>query len=128
MRPALLALALATVLSSGSAAAGDAVVVVQERRTPEAARPPGHAARPPVVRHVAILKNAGRESIRRLRVTVELQDYFGQVLWARAAVPVPSSLAPGETATLSLTTPDLDAHRKTRYRFEYRPDPDRRQR
>lgn len=107
MRPILLALALAV------AAASDAVTLVQETRT----REPGRKA---TVRHIAVLRNTAPYAIQGLRVTVELQDYFGTVLWARTAVPSPSSLGPGDTATLALSTPQLDAHRRTRYRFEYR--------
>jgi len=53
---------------------------------------------------------------------VELCDYFGKLLWARTVVPTPASLKPADTATLSLLTPDLEAHRRTRYRFDYHPD------
>ena len=92
----------------------DAVVVLQETRVPE----PGKTK---AVRHMAVLKNASVRPVRGLRVTVELYDYFGKLLWARTAVPVPASLAPGATATLSVSTPDLPAYRTTRYRFQYRP-------
>ena len=52
-------------------------------------------------------------------VMVEFYDFFGKLLWVRTAVPVPSALGPGDTATLSLSTPSLDAARQTRYRFAY---------
>jgi len=32
---------------------------------------------------------------------------------------VPASLGPGDTATLSLSTPTLEAAKQTRYRFAY---------
>ena len=92
----------------------DAVVVLQETRVPE----PGKKK---AIRHMAVLKNTSVRPLRGLRVTVELYDYFGTLLWARTAVPVPSSLGPGATATLSLTMPDLPAHRTTKYRFQHRP-------
>jgi hypothetical protein len=125
MRRALGVLALLAV-GAGPAVAGDAVVVLSETRTPEAPGPARGSRKPPPVRHVAILKNAGNERITGLRVTVELHDYFGKLLWARTLAPAPSSLAPGETATLSLATPGLEAYRKTHYRFEYRIDRPRR--
>lgn len=93
--------------------AGDAVVVLEENRT----REPG--TKQMRIRHVALLKNTSSQGVRALRVTVELYDYFGKLLWARTVIPAPSSLRPGDTATLSLMTPYLEAHRKTRYRFEY---------
>jgi len=36
-----------------------------------------------------------------------------------SAVPVPTRIEPGGTATLSLSTPALEAARRTRYRMEY---------
>jgi hypothetical protein len=105
---------LLTVALAAPAMAGDAVVVIEEART----REPGK--KPVVIRHVALLKNTSSHGVRALRVTVELCDYFGKLLWARTVTPTPSSLKAGGTATLSLVTPHLDAHRKTRYRFDYR--------
>ncbi len=122
MRPVLLAVALVTGLP-GPASAGDAVVVLQETRSTERVKGSRDLPKQMPVRHVALLQNISPQSVRGLRVTVELYDYFGKLLWARTAVPRPSSLKPGETATLSLPTPSLEAHRKTRYRFEYRADP-----
>lgn len=107
------ALVLALVMATAASGAGDAVIVIQESRT----RPPGKKTS---IRHVAVLQNTAPYAIHGLRVTVELQDYFSAVLWARTAVPSPSSLRPGDTATLALDTPQLDAYRKTRYRFDYR--------
>ena len=112
MWPLLLTLALSASLA-GAAAAGDAVSVVQETRT----REPG---RKTTVRHIAVLQNTASYTIYGLRVTVELQDYFGAVLWARTAVPSPASLKSYDTATLSISTPSLDGYRRTRYRFDYR--------
>ncbi len=109
----LLVLAMALAAATAASAAGDAITVVQETRT----RPPGKKT---AVRHIAVLRNTAPYPIQGLRVTVELQDYFGAVLWARTAVPLPSSLRPGDSATLALDTPQLDAHRYTRYRFDYR--------
>ena len=114
MRPTLLALVLGMVLA-GEAFAGDAVTVVQERRT----RVPG---KKPAVEHVALMKNTSSQSIRGLRVTVELHDTFGKLLWTRTVTPGPSSLKPGDTASLSVATPDLRDYKKTVYRFDYRPD------
>ena len=65
-----------------------------------------------------LLKNVSAQPVRGLRVTVEFYDFFGKLLWIRTAVPVPASLGPGETATLSLPTPPLEAARQTRYRFD----------
>ena len=115
MTRVLAALALALMLAS-HAAAGDAVVVVEEKRT----REPGKKQM--AIRHVALVKNTSSEAVRGLRVTVELCDYFGKLLWARTIIPTPSSLKPGDTASVSLVTPQFDAHRKTRYRFDYHAD------
>src|SRR6266536_591863 len=41
------------------------------------------------------------------------------VVLQESRTPVPSALAPGDTATLSLPTPVLESARKTRYRFQY---------
>jgi len=94
-------------------AAAEVIVVLQETRTPEKGKK--------TVQHLAMLKNAGDRPVHNLRVTVELYDYFGALLWARTATPRPASLRPGDTATLSMPTPDLPAHRRTAYRFEYKP-------
>jgi len=100
---------------AGEAFAGDAVTLLQERRT----RVPG---KKPAVQHLALVKNTSSESIRGLRVTVELHDSFGKLLWTRTVTPGPSSLKPGDTASLSVFTPDLADYKKTVYRFDYRPD------
>ena len=107
----LVALALGSALAA-DVFAGDAVVLQQERRT----RLPGKKA---AVEHVALLKNTSSQTIRRLRVTVELHDSFGKLLWTRTVTPGPSSLKPGETASLSVATPDLSDYKKTVYRFDY---------
>ena len=114
MWPALLALVLGMAVAA-EALAGDAVVVLQERRT----RLPG---KKPVVEHVALVKNTSSQGIRGLRVTVELHDFFGKLLWRRTVTPGPSSLKSGDTASLSVSTPDLADYRTTVYRFDYRPD------
>jgi len=102
------ALALAT-----AAEASEPVVVLQETRTPV-----GKGQRQSV-QHVVLLKNVSSEPVRGLRVTVEFYDFFGKLLWSRTAVPTPASLAPGDTASLSLSTPRLESMSRTRYRFEY---------
>lgn len=104
---------LVTALLPAVASGDEPIVAVQESRT----RSPGKKT----VQHVAVVKNRSERPVHALRVMVELHDYFGAVLWARSVVPVPASLRPGETATLTLVTPDLPAHRRTVYRFEYRP-------
>ena len=76
----------------------------------------------PTFEHVALLKNTSAQSIRGLRVTVELHDTFGKLLWTRTVTPGPASLKPGDTASLSVSTPDLADYKKTVYRFDYRPD------
>ena len=114
MRLALVAVVLGMALA-GEGFAGDAVTVLQERRT----RAPG---KKPAVEHVALMKNTSSQSIRGLRVTVELHDSFGKLLWTRTVTPGPSSLKPGDTASLSVSTPDLKDYKKTVYRFDYRPD------
>ena len=101
------------VLAGAAPATAEVIVVLQETRTPEKGKK--------TVQHLAVLKNASDRPVRNLRVTVELYDYFGALLWARTATPRPASLRPGDTATLSLPTPDLPAHRRTAYRFEYKP-------
>ena len=114
MRPALFALVLLALLS-GPAPSGDAVTVLQETRTRV-------GVKTKAVQHVALLKNSSPYPVQGIRVTVELYDYFGQLLWARTVIPTPASLRPGDTATLSVATPHLEAHRQTRYRFDYRTD------
>src|SRR5262249_26718748 len=95
------------------AEAGEPVVVLEETRTPV-----GKGQRQSV-QHVVLLKNVSSEPVRGLRVTVEFYDFFGKLLWSRTAVPTPASLAPGDTASLSLSTPRLESISRTRYRFEY---------
>ena len=73
------------------------MVILQETRTPVVSKT--HRS----VQHVVLLKN----------------DFFGRLLLVRRGTPVPSSLGPGDTATLSLPTPALESARKTRYRFQY---------
>src|SRR5262245_44167205 len=119
MRSLLVAVLLATALAD-LVIAGDAVSVLQERRT----RLPGK--KQSVVEHVAQLKNTSSQPIRGLRVTVELYDAFGKLLWSRTVTPGPSALGPGDTASLSVSTPYLDAYKKTVYRFEYRVEERRR--
>ena len=116
---ALLLLAFVAFARPALAADGDPVVIVQETRTPAAAqkRPGAHHA--PSVQHVALLRNSGPRPVRVVRVTVEFYDFFGKILWAKSAVPVPTRIEPGGTATLSLSTPALEAARRTRYRIEY---------
>src|SRR5262245_30318229 len=115
MRSILAALVL-LVATVTVARAGDAVIVLQETRT----RLPGK--KQSQVEHVALLKNVSSQPIHALRVTVELYDPFGKLLWVRTARPGPSSLRPGDTASLSLSTPYLEAYKKTVYRFDYRAD------
>jgi hypothetical protein len=109
----LAALLLAATILAVRVEAADPVVVVQETRTP------GGTKQRPSVQHVVLLKNVSAASVHRLRVTVEFYDFFGKILWARTAVPMPASLGPGDTATLSLSTPRLESMSRTRYRFEY---------
>jgi len=108
---------LATLVSAlalaAAAEASEPVVVLQETRTPV-----GKGQRQSV-QHVVLLKNVSSEPVRGLRVTVEFYDFFGKLLWSRTAVPTPASLAPGDTASLSLSTPQLESMSRTRYRFEY---------
>ena len=113
MKRAMAAFWLLSAALAACAEAGDAVVVVQETRTPVVSKQRRTA------QHVVVLKNVSASPVRGLRVTVELYDFFGKLLWVRTAVPVPSALGPGDTATLSLSTPSLDAARQTRYRFAY---------
>ncbi len=111
------AVALMTLMSLGvvAPAAAEEIVVLQETRTPEKDK-----RSKKTVLHLAVLKNTGNRALRNLRVTVELYDHFGALLWARTASPSPTSLRPGDTATLSLPTPYLPEHRRTAYRFDYR--------
>lgn len=118
MKPHLAALCLALVLAS-PAEAGDPVVVVQESRTPVVGK------KHRTVQHVVLLKNVSPYPVRGLRVTVEFYDFFGKLLFVRSGSPVPASLGPGDTATLSLSTPTLEAARKTRYRVQYAGGPPR---
>ena len=102
-----------------SAEASDPVVVLQETRTPVVSKK--HRA----IQHVVLLKNVSPYPVRGLRVTVEYYDFFDKLLLVRTGTPVPSSLRPGDTATLSLPIPALEAARKTRYRFQYGGGPHR---
>jgi hypothetical protein len=113
MKQAIAALWLLSAALVTPGEAGDAVVVVQETRTPVVSKQRRTA------QHVVVVKNVSAAPVRGLRVTVEFYDFFGKLLWARTAVPVPAALGPGDTATLSLSTPSLDAARQTRYRFAY---------
>ncbi len=113
MKRAITALWLLSAALAAPGEASEAVVVVQETRTPVVSKQRRTA------QHVVVLKNVSAAPVRGLRVTVEFYDFFGKLLWVRTAVPVPSALGPGDTATLSLSTPSLDAARQTRYRFAY---------
>jgi hypothetical protein len=112
MRRIAVAVALMGLTTVAAPAAGEDVIVVQETRTPDKARKS--------VQHSAVLRNAGSRTVHHLRVTIELYDHFGALLWARTVSPSPTSLRPGDTATLSLTTPHLPEHRRTAYRFDSR--------
>ncbi len=116
---AFLLLAFVALARPALATDGDPVVVVQEMRTPAAVQKRPNAHHAPSVQHVALLRNSGLRPVRVVRVTVEFYDFFGKILWAKSAVPVPTRIEPGGTATLSLSTPALEAARRTRYRMEY---------
>lgn len=118
MKLYLAALCLAVALAS-PAEADDPVVVLQETRTPVIGKK--HRS----VEHVVLFKNVSPYPVRGLRVTVEFYDFFGKLLLVRTGTPVPASLGPGDTATLSLSTPALEAARQTRYRFQYGGGPPR---
>ncbi len=70
------ALWLFSVALAASAEAGDAVVVVQETRTPVVSKQRRSA------QHVVVLKNVSAAPVHGLRVTVEFYDFFGKLLWA----------------------------------------------
>ena len=113
MKPWLAVLPWIVLALAPAAEAGDPVVVVQETRTPIVGK------KRTSVQHVVLLKNVSAHPVRGLRVTVEFYDFFGKLLLVRSGTPVPSSLGPGDTATLSLPTPALESARRTRYRFQY---------
>jgi len=113
MKSGIAALCLAATALARPGEASDPVVVVQETRTPVVSKQRRS------VQLVVLLKNVSASPVHGLRVTVEFYDFFGKLLWVRTAVPVPASLAPGDTATLSLSTPPLEAAKQTRYRFAY---------
>jgi hypothetical protein len=119
MKPCLAALLWFAVALASPAEAGDPVVVVQETRTPVVSK------KHRTVQHVVLLKNVSPYPVRGLRVTVEFYDFFGKLLLVRSGTPVPASLGPGDTATLSVSTPTLEAARKTRYRVQYGGGPPR---
>jgi hypothetical protein len=111
---ALSALLLAVVGPRGvCAAAAEVIALVEERQVPQADGK--------TVQYFVRLRNTGAVPVRGLRVTVELQDYFGKLLWARTASTMPGAIEPGETAMLSVTAPHLRDYNRTRYRFHYRP-------
>ncbi len=118
MKPGLAVMCLWAALAA-PAGASEPVVVLQETRTPVVSKK--HRS----VQHVVLLKNTSPYPVRGLRVTVEFYDFFGKLLLVRSGTPVPSSLGPGDTATLSLPIPALEAARKTRYRFAYGGGPPR---
>ncbi len=122
--PCLAALLWLAVALASPGEAGDPVVVVQETRTPVVSEKHG-SKRHGTVEHVVLLKNVSPYPVRVLRVTVEFYDFFGKLLLVRSGTPVPSSLGPGDTATLSLPTPTLESARRTRYRFQYGGGPPR---
>ena len=124
MKPCLAALLWLAVVLASPAQAGDPVVVVQETRTPVISKKHG-SKKHGTVEHVVLLKNVSPDPVRVLRVTVEFYDFFGKLLLVRTGSPVPASLGPGDTATLSLSTPTLEAARKTRYRVQYGGGPPR---
>src|SRR5262245_13587087 len=109
----VLATLLVAAACAGPAHAAESVIVLQETRTPAGTK------QRPSVQHVVLLKNVSPSPVRGIRVTVEFYDFFGKLIWARSAVPTPASLGPGDTATLSITTPRLESIRSTRYRFEF---------
>jgi hypothetical protein len=113
MKPWLAVLPWIALALAPAAEAGDSVVVVQETRTPIVSKK--HTS----VQHVVLLKNVSTHPVRGLRVTVEFYDFFGKLLLVRSGTPVPSSLGPGDTATVSFPTPTLESARRTRYRFQY---------
>jgi len=113
MRLAFVSVILMMLTLAPRADASDPVVVVQETRTP------GGTKQRPSIQHVILLRNVSASPVHRLRVTVEFYDFFGKIVWARSAVPTPASLGPGETATVSLSTPRLESMSRTHYRFEY---------
>jgi hypothetical protein len=119
MMPCLAALLWIAVALASPAEAGEPVVVVQETRTPVVSKK--HRE----VQHVVLLKNVSPYPVRGLRVTIEFYDFFGKLLLVRTGSPVPASLGPGDTAILSLSTPTLEAARKTRYRVQYGGGPPR---
>src|ERR1700687_2952882 len=106
MKPGLAAICLWAALAA-PAEASDPVVVVQETRTPVVSKK--HRS----VQHVVLLKNVSPYPVRGLRVTVEFYDFFGKLLLVRPGTPVPASLGPGDTATLSLSTPTLETASQT---------------
>src|SRR5215510_16260004 len=108
----VLATLLVAAACAGPAHAADPVIVVQETRTPAGTK------QRPSVQHVVLLKNVSPSPVHGIRVTVEFYDFFGKLIWARSAAPSPASLEPGDTATLSLSTPRLESMSRTRYRFE----------
>lgn len=123
MKPLFAALWLVAATFVVPAQASDPVIVVQETRTPVVNKKQ-HGV-PQGVQHVVLLKNVSAYPVRGLRVRVEFYDFFGKILLVRSGTPVPSSLGPGDTATLSLPIPRLEAARQTRYRIEYAGGPSR---
>lgn len=113
MMPCLAALLWITGAIASADEADDPVVVVQETRSPVVGKKHG------VVQHMVLLKNVSPYPVRGLRVTIEFYDFFGKLLLVRTGTPIPSALGPGDTATLSLSIPALEAARKTRHRIQY---------
>jgi len=102
----LVALSLAT-----HATAQDAVSVVQEHRARDAGRK--------TVQHLAVLRNTSTRPVQNLRVTVELYDYFGKLLWARTVSPSPASLKAGETAISRRSTDSSIGPAEPRPEFDF---------
>ena len=132
MKGAIAALWLLSAALAAPGEASEAVVVVQETRTPVVNT--AFLLLSSLTAHLAerALRSGNRGTFHLLwavtialgvaflvGTAVEFYDFFGKLLWVRTAVPVPSALGPGDTATLSLSTPALDAARQTRYRFAY---------
>jgi hypothetical protein len=100
LRASTVAVALATSAVASAGFAGEPLLVVHETR----AQPSGGARRG--VERIATIRNTSPRAVRAVRVTVEAHDRSGKILW-KTVKRGPSSLRPGESAALSVTTPDL---------------------
>ncbi len=109
----LLALALALAHPQASAESGQSALRVVQNR----------AYRDGVFLVVdAIVENVAPVPVDRAGVSVELYNFFDELVSLKHTPVRPPTLRPGQRGTLQVVMPYTDAVRKIRYRFTWRQD------